>query len=122
MESAILAVLRILELLMEEDIPIVKLVEPLRKYKQSGEMNVKVSKDKEQDIYNELVNYFQTQSSEKAERISYLDGLKLSMPDWWFSLRFSNTEPLLRINIEANDEYILHDKKNQLFSLLNKYF
>jgi len=121
-ESAVLAFLRILELLMLENKSIASLVQPLRQYQQSGEMNIKVSKEKEQEIYNELVNYFQTQSSDKAERISYLDGLKLSMPNWWFNLRFSNTEPLLRINIEAKDENILHDKKNELFSLLNKYF
>lgn len=120
-ESAVLTFLRILEFVNSKEEALAELLVPMRKYKQSGEMNVRVSKEKEQEIYNELVNYYQTQNTEKAERISYLDGLKVSMPNWWFNLRFSNTEPLLRINIEADDEFILHEKKNLLFSLLNKY-
>ncbi len=120
-ESGILTFLRIIELLQNNKISLSELVKPMRKYVQSGEMNLRVNKNKESDIFNELVDYYQTQSSDKAERISYLDGLKLAMPEWWFSLRFSNTEPLLRINLEAINESVLHEKKHQLFSLLNKY-
>ena len=51
-----------------------------------------------------------------------LDGLTVNYEDWWFNVRASNTEPLLRLNVEAKDEHALRDKLAHLknFILDNK--
>ncbi|HPL93323.1 MAG TPA: phosphomannomutase/phosphoglucomutase [bacterium] len=121
-ESAIYTFLLLLSLLNSTDKSLSDLVAPLRKYHQSGEINLKVNVEKSAQIFSEIANYYQTQNSEdKAVSISYLDGLKISLPGWWFNLRMSNTEPLLRVNMEADTADLLHEKKNKLFDLLHKY-
>lgn len=121
-ESAIYTFLLLLSLLNSTDKSLSDLVAPLRKYHQSGEINLKVNVEKSAQIFADIANYYQTQNSEdKATAISYLDGLKISLPGWWFNLRMSNTEPLLRVNIEAESADLLHEKKNKLFDLLHKY-
>jgi len=50
--------------------------------------------------------------------ISYLDGLSVDYPQWWFNLRPSNTEPLLRLNVEADNEPLLRKKVQALSRLL----
>jgi len=49
-----------------------------------------------------------------------LDGLTIDFEDWWFSLRPSNTEPLLRLNIEAKSKDLLEQKKKELLELIRK--
>lgn len=121
-ESALYTFLLLLSLLNSTDKSLSDLVAPLRKYHQSGEINLKVNVEKSAQIFSEIANYYQTQNSEdKAVSISYLDGLKISLPGWWFNLRMSNTEPLLRVNMEADTADLLHEKKNKLFDLLHKY-
>lgn len=121
-ESALYTFLLILSLLMKSEESLSEIVAPLRKYHQSGEINLKVNTDKSSRIFSEIADYYQTQNSEdKAISISHLDGLKITLPGWWFNLRMSNTEPLLRVNIEADSADLLHEKKNSLFDLLHKY-
>jgi len=50
--------------------------------------------------------------------VSCLDGLSVDYPEWWFNLRPSNTEPLLRLNVEADDEPLLRKKVQALSRLL----
>jgi phosphomannomutase len=47
-----------------------------------------------------------------------IDGLTVQFRDWWFNLRPSNTEPLLRLNIEASSPAMLEEKKNQLLKII----
>lgn len=71
-----------------------QLIEPLRKYSATGEINFLVN-----DIPSTLQrieSYYQDNGT-----LDHLDGLTVEMPDWWFNLRSSNTEPKLRLNLEA---------------------
>jgi phosphomannomutase len=121
-ESALYTFLLILSLVMKNNQSLADIVAPLRKYRQSGEINLKINVEKSEQIFSEISNHFQTQNSDdKAISISNLDGLKITLSHWWFNLRMSNTEPLLRVNIEADSADILHEKKNKLFDLLHKY-
>lgn len=121
-ESAVYTFLLLCSLLLKNEQSLADLVAPLRKYYQSGEINLRVNNEKAEQIFSEIANYYQTQNSEdKAMSISYLDGLKIALPGWWFNLRMSNTEPLLRVNMEAESADLLHEKKNKLFDLLHKY-
>ncbi len=57
-------------------------------------------------------------SNEKITKISELDGLTLEFDDWWFNVRPSNTEPLLRLNMEAKDGALLSEKKKEVLALM----
>jgi phosphomannomutase len=49
-----------------------------------------------------------------------LDGLTVTAPDWWFNLRSSNTEPLLRLNVEAADETTMQAVRDEVLSIVRK--
>jgi phosphomannomutase len=54
----------------------------------------------------------------KGAQVDLLDGLTISYPDWWANIRPSNTEPLLRLNIEANGEALLEEKRQELLHII----
>lgn len=97
-ESGDLFLLSVLKLLSESGKNLSELVAPLRKYHHSGEINFEVE-DKTGAI-RRLTERF----SPGALRVSSIDGVKIEFPDWWFNVRQSNTEPLLRLNLEADTE------------------
>lgn len=76
-------------------VPLSQLVAPLRKYSASGEVNFRVPDVKE--VLRKIEDEFVAQGGQ----VDHLDGLTVEMGDWWFNLRSSNTEPLLRLNLEA---------------------
>ena len=73
-----------------------QLVAPLRKYSATGEINFKV-----RDVKQALTFIEDKYSQVEGVKIDHLDGLTVEFNDWWFNLRSSNTEPLLRLNLEA---------------------
>ncbi|MEM6315786.1 MAG: phosphomannomutase/phosphoglucomutase [Planctomycetota bacterium] len=93
--------------------PLSELVAPLKKYAQSGEINYEVE-DKDGKI-RELADVYR-----KAKSIDYLDGITIEMDDWWFNVRKSNTEPLLRLNLEANTQAEVDQRVAELQKLLGE--
>ena len=55
------------------------------------------------------------------KKISKLDGITIEFKDWWFNIRPSNTEPLLRLNLEANSEELMKEKKEELIHIMKSY-
>jgi phosphomannomutase len=92
-DSAAIAFARLLSVLSAQDAPLSELMQPFYKYSQSGEINFHVE-DKDAKI-REIAEVY------KKGKIDYLDGITVELPDWWFNVRKSNTEPLLRLNVEA---------------------
>jgi phosphomannomutase len=90
--------------------PLSELWAPFRKYCQSGEVNARVS-----DVAATLATVRAAHPEGAADE---LDGLTISFPDWWFNLRPSNTEPLLRLNVEAPDEPSLAKRRDHILSLV----
>jgi len=78
------------------------LIEPLRRYSGSGEINFEVE-DKQAKM-DELARRY------SDSRIDHLDGITIGYKDWWFNCRPSNTEPLLRLNVEASSKELLDEK------------
>jgi len=109
-ESGIYAMLQAIELLAESSKTLAELVAPLRTYAHSGEINFRVA-----DVGAALAV---VEKRFEDGDISRLDGLSVDYPKWWFNLRPSNTEPLLRLNVEANDEPLLRSKVQALSQLL----
>jgi phosphomannomutase len=89
------AFIAMLDVLADRDEPLSKIVAPLRRYTASGEINRRVA-----DV-SKVLKTIEAEQPEGAE-ISKLDGLLVRYPEWWFNLRPSNTEPVLRLNLEAD--------------------
>lgn len=107
-DSAIIAALLILELMSEKDLKLSQLIARYDKYPSSGEINFEVGN--KQDCMKKMESSYQRQSIST----DWLDGLTVWFQDWWFNLRPSNTEPLLRLNIEANDRILLEKHTREL--------
>jgi len=89
-----------------------ELIAPLKRFVQSGEINFRVQ-DK-QEMIERLAREF------SDGQIDHLDGITVQYADWWFNVRPSNTEPLLRLNLEAKDSKLLKEKLQRLCSLLGE--
>ena len=107
-DSGIITAIWVMNLLSAKGIPFSELIRPLKKYYSSGEINSEV-KDKEAKMKELAENY-------KEGRVSWLDGVRVDFDDWWFNVRPSNTEPLLRLNLEAKTEQKMEEMRNKLLS------
>jgi phosphomannomutase len=96
-DDGIAALVALLDVLAVEGEPLSQLVAPLRRYAASGEINRRV------DDVPGLLAAIESEHADALE-VSHLDGLRVRYPDWWFNLRPSNTEPVLRLNLEADTE------------------
>lgn len=96
-DSGMLAALYALAELMDGNKPLSNLLKPYNRYFSSGEINSKV-KDVAKSIKAVEEKY------QDKYQLDHLDGLTVTADSWWFNLRPSNTEPLLRLNVEANTE------------------
>lgn len=114
-DSGILAMLRVLKILSTSNKKISEIIKPFKKYYQSGEINFKVA-NKEKTIKN-IKKYFKSLKI-KNLKIFNFDGLNIATDDFWFNLRPSNTEPLLRLNLEATTKTILNKKLKTLTRLI----
>jgi len=112
-ESGILGLLRVIELISDSGKSLSALIKPLCKYAHSGEINFHVREP--QAAMDALAAHF------SHGEITHLDGLSVDFPDWWFNLRPSNTEPLLRLNVEAEKEELLQEKVEEIKSILAKF-
>jgi len=111
-DCALMAVVEILNLLWKEGKPTSEIVRPLLRYAKSPEINF-VVEDK-QGKMRELAERF------KDGEIDYLDGITVQYPDWWFNVRPSNTEPYLRLVMEAKDEASLKHHMEEMLGLLGE--
>jgi len=112
-DSGMLAALYALAELMATPKSLSTLLEPYIRYVSSGEINSKVKdanksiqlvKDKYQDNY----------------QIDELDGLTVTAENWWFNLRASNTEPLLRLNVEADTQKQMAEIRDTVLNLIQR--
>jgi len=109
-DSGMIALLVCLELISEENQPLSTLVKSIDPYFRSGEINSQVE--------NMGEKLHQIEKHYGGGKVDHLDGLTIDFGDFWFNLRPSNTEPLLRLNIEANSKEILEQKKEELLRLI----
>jgi phosphomannomutase len=105
------AMLLLLEVLAARTRPLSELWRPYRRYRQSGEINRRVA-----DVARTLARVRAAFPDGEADE---LDGLTISYPNWWFNLRPSNTEPLLRLNLEAPDDESLARERDRILGLID---
>jgi phosphomannomutase len=111
-DCAILAMVELLNLRRQTGEPLSRLVAPLERYSKSPEINF-VVEDKAGKIELLARRYADAQ-------IDYLDGITISYPDWWANVRPSNTEPYLRLVLEAKTAGELERRREELTALLGK--
>jgi len=109
-DSAAIALARVLSIVSAQNQPTSALVAPLLKYSQSGELNFTVE-EKDAKI-RELADVYRKAS------VDYLDGITVDCGPWWFNVRKSNTQPMLRLNLETRCPQMLQEKLAELKKLL----
>lgn len=109
-ESTLPVVAMVLKVMTKENKKLSELREELRRSYESGEVNFKVSNA--QEILEKLKEKY------KDGKLSDLDGIAISYPTWRFNVRTSNTEPLLRLNLESTDENTMKEKKDEVIGLI----
>jgi phosphomannomutase len=113
LEAVDYAIVRLLDIWKRSGLTFAELVRPLRRYPNSREVNIEVS-DKAavlrrlREVYAPL-----------ASVVNELDGIRCEYGrDWWFIVRPSNTEPLLRLTVEAKSEELMNEKRDELVAFM----
>ena len=113
-DSGALAALHALAALGESDQTISQLLAPFKRYVSSGEVNSKVADSAR------VIKVLREKYAALSEfKIDELDGLTVSTATWWFNVRASNTEPLLRLNVEADTATNMAAHRDELLALIN---
>ena len=109
-ESQGLAMIMLSNLICKKNKPVHELVQPLRKYFSSGEINSKVA---------DVKPILDTIRARYADGNMFeLDGISSEYPNWWFNVRSSNTEPLLRLIVEADSRELMEAKRDELLKII----
>ncbi|MFI7180113.1 phosphomannomutase/phosphoglucomutase, partial [Streptomyces spororaveus] len=112
-DTGMLAALHVLAALGGQEGPLSALVASYDRYAGSGEINSTVA-----DQAGRLAAVKATYGSAEGVTLDELDGLTVTAEDWWFNVRASNTEPLLRLNVEARDEATLAKVRDEVLALI----
>lgn len=112
-DSGIITSLIVAEIASKEAKPLSVLLEEFKKYYKIEETNAEVQ-DKNAKL-REIEAIYKKQNPKKILR---LDGITMEFDDWWFNVRPSNTESLLRLNLEANSEELMEKKREELLSTI----
>mgnify|MGYP000157575440 CR=1 FL=1 len=109
-ESSAMAVLAVAELVARSGRPLSELVRPLRRYFASGEINLEV--EHPQEVLAAVKRRF------SDGRLFELDGVTVEYDSWWFNIRVSNTEPLVRLNLEARSRDEMERRRDEVLAFL----
>ena len=109
-DSGLIAALVVLEQLSRGGVPLSELRQPFERYAASGEINTRV--DEPAGVIDRVAATYRDVDQDR------LDGLTVDAGDWWFNLRPSNTEPLLRLNLEAPDRAACDEHTAEVLALV----
>ncbi len=118
-DSGILSAIEIINAVSKLPYKLSNYIDLLPQYYRSPELNLKVENPKQ--FIKKIEKYYKSKTTDyKLLTTNYLDGLTMEFSDWWFNLRPSNTEPLLRLNIESNNKILLQQKIKELKSFIKQ--
>ena len=109
-DSGMIALMQCLELFSEMSKPVSAVIAPINNRFRSGEINSKVD-----DIAGKVAAI---QEKYKDARIDHLDGVTVDYRDWWLNVRASNTEPLLRLNVEGDTQALMEQHRDEALALI----
>jgi phosphomannomutase len=111
-DSGLVAALVVMDQMSKAGRPLSELLAPLRRYHDSGEIN--------SEVPDKVSALDRVAAAFPEGRHDRLDGLTVEFDDWWFNVRPSNTEPLLRLNVEARTEELLDRRTSELLALIRE--
>jgi phosphomannomutase len=114
-DSGIITAFVVLELLSQSDQTLSQLAKPFQRYASSGEINTEVSSP------GATVERVRARLERDGVEVDLLDGLTADYGTWWFNLRPSNTEPLLRLNVEAPDDESLRRHVDGVVAMIKEF-
>jgi phosphomannomutase len=109
-DSGMIALMQCLNVFSRADGPVSSVIAPIDKRSRSGEINSKVA-----DIPAKLQRL---QAHYADAQIDQLDGITISYPDWWMNVRASNTEPLIRLNVEGDTPALMEQHRDEALALI----
>jgi phosphomannomutase len=109
-DSGMIALMQCLNVLSAADGPVSSVIDPIDKRFRSGEINSTVT-----DIPGKLAAL---QARYADARIDHLDGITIEYPDWWMNIRASNTEPLLRLNVEGDTKALMEQHREEALAFI----
>ena len=109
-ESSAMAVLYIANVITKTGKTLSELIKPIQRYFASGEINSEVHSS--QAVLDAIRKQY------KDGTLTELDGITVEFADWWFNVRCSNTEPLVRLNLEAKTKARMEAKRDELLALI----
>jgi phosphomannomutase len=110
-DSGLICSLFVLSALSKAERPMSEVLGPFRRYWNSGEINLTV--EDQEEAFERLAAEFPDGQKD------WTDGLTVDFPDWWFNARASNTEPLVRLNVEAENPDLGMSRKEQLVKIIS---
>ena len=113
-DSGLIALLILLELVSVENKPLSEILKPLDHGFRSGEINSTIA-----DAQGKM-HALEERFGKNAKSVDHLDGVTLDFGDWWFNVRPSNTEPLLRLNLEANSRELMEQKRDEVLAFIRQ--
>jgi phosphomannomutase len=111
-DSGMAALLYALEMVSDEGKPLSQVIAPLDHRFRSGEINSEVADPGA--VMTRIEEHYRAEGAE----IDHLDGVTVDFPSWWFNVRPSNTQPLLRLNVEADDAATLAAKTAEVLAII----
>jgi len=111
-EIPIIVTLKLLQELSESGASLSEYIKPYKRYFHSGEINSRV-RDKDAVIARLKEKYADGKQNE-------MDGISIKYPNWWFNVRPSNTEPVLRLNLEANTKELMEEKRDEVLEIIRE--
>jgi phosphomannomutase len=109
-DSGMIALMQCLNVFSRASGPVSSVIAPIDKRSRSGEVNSTVK-----DIPGKLK---ELQAHYRAAKIDQLDGLTIEFPDWWMNVRPSNTEPLLRLNVEGDTKELMERHRDEALAII----
>jgi len=113
-DSGLITLLILLELVSVENKPLSEILKPLDHGFRSGEINSTIA-----DAQGKM-HALEERFGKNAKSVDHLDGVTLDFGDWWFNVRPSNTEPLLRLNLEANSRELMEQKRDEVLAFIRQ--
>ncbi|MBV8579308.1 MAG: phosphomannomutase/phosphoglucomutase [Candidatus Eremiobacteraeota bacterium] len=110
-DSGMIALLQCLDLFSEIDGPVTQAIAPYNTRFRSGEINTTVA-DADQKMHHIEERF-------KDGKIDHLDGVTVEYPDWWLNVRKSNTEPLLRLNVEGDTRALMEKGRDEALAVIS---
>ena len=109
-DSGMIALLQCLEVFSEAGKPVSEVVAPIDDRSRSGEINSRVD--------DAAATLRALEAAHPGAEIDHLDGVTISYPDWWMNVRPSNTEPLLRLNVEGDTPALMERNRDAALTLI----